>query len=113
MDTIDFGAVAELYLCPAKGAMRRRIGYRRFGRAADAIRYAVEDLPAGSLGGASLEIGEQRFGGEEIRRLYERADYPLERHPKPAQPIGGSAPPRVLSMAAGRERKKSSRLAKS
>ena len=82
MDAFDFAAEAELYPGQAKGSRRQPVGYRRFDCAANAIRFAVEDLPAEALIGASLEIGEERFNGKEIRQLYERPDYPLERRPR-------------------------------
>jgi hypothetical protein len=51
----------------------------RFARAADATRFAIEDLPAESLSGASLEVGEDQFDARVIRGLYEHTGYPLER----------------------------------
>lgn len=76
----DYGAEAELF--PAKGRKsgRQPIGYRRFVRAADAIRYAIEELPPKLLIGAYLEVDEARFDGGGIRRLYDSAEYPLARH---------------------------------
>lgn len=75
----DYGAGADLF--PAKGRMSRRqiIGYRRFGQAADAIRFAIEEMPAGLLLGTYLEIDEARFDSRAIRRLYDSIEYPLAR----------------------------------
>jgi hypothetical protein len=39
----------------------------------------MEDLPPECLVGAFLEVDEQRYDSEAIRRLYESADYPLAR----------------------------------
>ena len=46
---------------------------------ADADLEAIEELPPELLLGAYLEVEEQRFDGNGIRRLYDSADYPLPR----------------------------------
>lgn len=76
--TFDFGASAELY--PGRsGKSRRPLSYRRFDTAAEAVRYAIEELPAPLLLGTYLEVQDQRFDSADIRALYERAEYPLRR----------------------------------
>ena len=73
----DYDAPAELFL--AKRTKRRREKYRRFATAAEAIRYAVEDLRTPRAFGAWLEVGDERFNSVEIQRLYEADDYPLRK----------------------------------
>jgi len=77
--TFDYGLPAELFMAKRKGAARQRLGYRRFATAAEAIRFAVEDFPAIRTLGAWMQVGDERFDSEEIHRLYERDDYPLQR----------------------------------
>jgi hypothetical protein len=53
--------------------------YRRFDRAADALRFAIEELPPRLFLGACLEVEEERFNSNEMRRLYDSAEFPLAR----------------------------------
>ena len=71
----DYDAGAELFVAHR----RRSPEYQQFDRAADAIKFAIEDLPPKSLLAAHLEVEEERFGGREIRRLYDSAEFPIAR----------------------------------
>ena len=88
MAPFDYGTVAELFptksdaeLFPGKSRRHRRtpVGYGRFARAAEAIRFAIEELPAELLPDACLEVAERIFDRDGIRRLYDSEDYPLVR----------------------------------
>jgi hypothetical protein len=88
MHTFDFATEAELFdysmeaeLFSAKGSNFRRqpLGYKRFARAADAICFAIEELPPSCLVGTYLEVNEERYQAKDIRRLYDSDEYPLAR----------------------------------
>jgi hypothetical protein len=79
MAEFDYNAAAELFATRKRIPRRQPLGYKRFSHAAHAIRFAIEDLPAELLIGAFLEVDEQRYNSDGIRRLYESADYPLSR----------------------------------
>lgn len=78
MDKFDFRAPAELF--PSRNRkVASKVKYRRFDKAADAIRFAMEDLPEPLLLGATIQIGDERFGHQQIRALYDSAAFPLKR----------------------------------
>jgi hypothetical protein len=79
MSTIDFGASAELFPARSWKARSRGISYKRFDDAAEAVRFAIEELPPECLLGTYLEVDEERFDSRGIRRLYESADFPQKR----------------------------------
>jgi hypothetical protein len=89
-DGIDYAAEAELFdyateaeLFSRSGwrkASRPPLGYKRFARASDAIRFAIEELAPQLLVSTILEVAEKRYQPREIRFLYESEHYPLARH---------------------------------
>jgi hypothetical protein len=81
MATFDYNAEAELFPPRFRKSPHQRFGYRRFALAADAVRFAVEELPQELLIGAILEVDGERYGGEQIRRLYDARDFSSLRRP--------------------------------
>jgi hypothetical protein len=73
------GGEADLFATGSWSAGRQPDGYARFARAADAIRFAIEELPAELLRDTFLKVDDVRFDGDAIRRLYDNAEYPLVR----------------------------------
>jgi hypothetical protein len=97
MIEFDYGREAELF--PPRSRIssrassrtvgvssRPRASYRRFAQAADAIRFAIEELPPELLSGTFLEVAEERFDQDGIRLLYDDAAYPLARRAAPPRP---------------------------
>ena len=84
MHEFDFSVEAELFPPRIRKRTGRRFSYRRFDSAAEAIRFAVEELPADVLSGSVIEAGEERFNSKDIRKLYDSEAYPLARRSSPA-----------------------------
>jgi hypothetical protein len=78
MMTFDYAASAELFVPKRRGGARPTLSYRRFGTAAEAIRFVVEEFPISTLG-AWMQVRGERFNGHDIRRLYESTSYPRHR----------------------------------
>ena len=78
MAKIDFGAPAELF--PSRNRkVNTRVRYRRFDKTAKAIQFAMEELPEPLLLGTTIVTDDVRLSHNEIRALYESADYPLKK----------------------------------
>jgi hypothetical protein len=75
MSEFDYAAPAELFAAHGRAGLR----YRRFEKSVEAIRYAVEKLPAAALLTATLEVWDQSYRGAQIRALYDNDRYPLPR----------------------------------
>jgi hypothetical protein len=76
---IDYTAEAELFPARSWKKRARGVSYKRFEAASEAVRFAIEELPAECLLGTYLEVEEERFDSGGIRRLYESSEYPLAR----------------------------------
>jgi hypothetical protein len=79
---IDYTNTAELYADRYHGP-KKPIFYRRFDSVAEALQFAVENLPAG-LTKVRIETEDERLEGATIDELYAAEGYPLLRQAKPA-----------------------------
>jgi hypothetical protein len=86
MRPFNFNTAAELFPAAIRKKKRAGFAYRRFGTAAEAVRFAIEELPADSLNGAYLQVEEARFDQSGIRTLYDSEAFPLPRRPGPTAP---------------------------
>jgi len=78
MSKFDYSAPAELF--PSRNRkVKQTVKYRRFDRAAEAIRFAIEELAPLQLLGATIEVDEERLGHTNIRALYESEAFPLKK----------------------------------
>ena len=75
--SFDYDAPADFFAARSRkgGAIR----YRRFDTAAEATRFAIEEIPAPMLIGVYLQVEDERFDGDQIRELYDNAAYPFAR----------------------------------
>lgn len=72
---------------------RKAISYKRFASGAEAVRYAIEELPPAHLPASVVVVNGERYDGSVIRGLYDSADYPLNRR----TPVKKMPRPRLCS----------------
>lgn len=77
-DAFNYSAPAELFFNPGARSSRK-MSYRRFPTAAEAIAFAVEEIGSSGAGFTTLQVDEQRFERQQIKGLYDDPGYPLER----------------------------------
>src|SRR5260370_7587944 len=61
MASFSYNTAAELFPAAIRKKKRAGFAYRRFGTAAEAVRFAIEELPADSLNGAYLQVDQAPF----------------------------------------------------
>jgi hypothetical protein len=75
MVTFDYNAAGELFPPRLRKSPHRQFGYRRFARA-DAVRFAIEELPPQLLSGVVLEksmvkdVAARTFAVSKIARIF-------------------------------------------
>jgi hypothetical protein len=81
MERFNYATPGELYF-PKLSAVQRPYGimYRRFGTAAEALRFAIENIPSPFLQNCYMEVEGERFEARQMQQLYESVEYPLPRH---------------------------------
>jgi hypothetical protein len=78
-DNFDYSQSAEFYpgrRNPSRAEIKR---YMRFASAAEAIQFAIEEMPREMLAAAILEVSDERYEGQSIFDLYKAGAYPLTR----------------------------------
>jgi len=84
MDTQTYRSEAGLFFAKNANARQKSLNFRKFARAAEAIRFAVEELAPKIFNSCSLEVNGEHYFGREIRPLYDSSDFPLRRRPNKA-----------------------------
>ena len=76
MTRFNYDIPGELYSRKDKGK-GRGIEFRRFPTVAEAIRFAVEELPPLALRDCKIEVAGERLGSNDVRKLYDSNLFPL------------------------------------
>ncbi len=86
MENFNYAGAAELFASKSERLRGRTVTYRRYATGAEALRFAIEELPAALLPGTIIETDEARFDHKQIRILYDSVNYPLKRRARPKSP---------------------------
>ncbi|WP_146188295.1 hypothetical protein [Methylosinus sporium] len=73
MSAFDYGVEAGLFSYKGPKSHQDSLCYKRFARSANAIRFAMENASSDMLRSCSLEVGDTRYVGAEIRNLSDNA----------------------------------------
>jgi hypothetical protein len=79
MENFMFDSPAEVFT--TGGFKVKKMTYLRFPTGAEAIRHVIERSHPAGLRGTIVQVGEERFDGQEVRALYLSSAYPLPRQP--------------------------------
>jgi hypothetical protein len=79
MDNFEYDTPADFFWSDRQGPRRRPVMYRGFARSAEAICFAIEQLPPSAQPWAIIEMGDDRIKFAQIRALYDSERYPLIR----------------------------------
>ena len=80
MEAFNYTSPGDLYFLKGSPFRRRaQVSYRRFNSAAEALRFAIEAMPAPILQGCFMEVEGEQYEADQMRELYESAQYPLPR----------------------------------
>jgi hypothetical protein len=82
MDATDYSLEASLYYSKSPNSRQKALTFRRFEKASEAIRFAVEELTPKILASCTLEVNESHYFGREIRPLYDDGAFPLRKREK-------------------------------
>jgi hypothetical protein len=70
-------STADAKRARSRATHRSAITYRRFASAAEALRFAIEELSPDALAKTVIVVDGERHEPAAVRSLYESADYPL------------------------------------
>ncbi len=93
MEKFAYDAPAEIFSIDRTAARKRPLTYRQFASSAEAIRFAIEQLPQPMQRGTVMEVEGDRIQITQIRALYDSQRYPLSR--RDPQPMARSSYARV------------------